>query len=146
MSNSITDYAHSGAADYTEKDHIESALRYFVERVRAGEHINRAVLQFIAAGVEARLQGKRPWPATRGRRGALTARDFEIYHTFTIDLADTPKTAGKRDQAIARKFHCDERHVWKIVSKVQKKFDESATGDFEYRVWLLTSGRKAGKK
>ena len=83
---SIEDYAWQHAEKLTEAKDIEKVLEWFVARVRSGKSVNRAVLEFIATGVEQRLAGKKPWGAKRGvkKKDLLQAMEnaFPVHATF----------------------------------------------------------------
>jgi hypothetical protein len=100
----VDDYAWLHASKLTEDADKRLVLAWFVERVRAGKKVNSAVLEFIAAGVEQHLAGKKPWAAKRGIKKKTTEQAmmdaFPIYADFEriqSDLIQHGKPAiGKR--------------------------------------------------
>ena len=64
----IRDYAWRDASTFTEEAEKRQVLEWFVERARTGKTVNPEVMEFMAAGVEQHLAGKKPWGAKRGKK------------------------------------------------------------------------------
>jgi len=62
----LNKYAWQHASTLTEEADKRLVLEWFVERVRAGKTVNSEVMEFIAAGIEQHLAGKKPWGAKQG--------------------------------------------------------------------------------
>lgn len=72
----------SDDAKPSEIAQIKVVLTWFIDRVKNNKPIDAAVLRFIADGVEAHVNGKKPWPASRGKKKRTEIE--ALYHAFPI--------------------------------------------------------------
>lgn len=140
----IYDLAWQHASTFTEEAEKRQVLEWFVERVRAGKTVNSAVMEFIAAGVEQHLAGKKPWGAKQGKKKRSVEQEMRdalpiytehkrIWDTYKVgDLVDPKQSVTDT----AENLCISEDTVKRAIAIVNER-RWTAKGRLVYAAWEL---------
>lgn len=136
MSFDIKNLAWQNASKFTEEAEKRQVLEWFVSRVRAGDAVNPAVMEFIAAGVEQHLAGKKSWGAKQGKKKRSLEQELRealpIYTEYQrimgeigigkpFDpkqiLTDTAEEFGMSEDTVKRAIDTVKEHRWTFAGR-----------------------------
>lgn len=107
----IQDLAWQHASTLTDEAEKRKVLEWFIERVRTGKTVNPGVMEFIAAGVEQHLAGKKPWGAKRGVKKKTLHEAFTRYAKYQSIGREHLKEGKPFDPLVVLTYAAEELNI-----------------------------------
>ncbi len=130
-------FAWQHASELTEEVEKRKVLEWFVKSVRDGKMVNPAVMEFIAAGVEQHLAGKKPWGAKQGKKKRSVEQEMRdalpiymehrrIWGAYKVGdhvdpkqpITDTAEYFRISEDTVKRAIETVKKHKWTMEGKL----------------------------